>query len=366
MSSTDMPFHDGPQYRRYRASLPTDEDKDDVDVMISMLDRPNSYTPEDLELSFACRMEKDELIQAHVRDKITIEECLQKSKEIARRHLSGGGTTFLLPTAPHAEMEKYWKASEEYINTLEEDNDYDQIPVESSTGPAYQRFRATLPSESERLGHDRFVFKERQLYSDAQIEQSYTTQFKVDEDFRAAKCGKISYKEWLQRRGDDNDSSPKMMPITTIRSAIPYDEIIEYSKPHESYVRGLRPAGSALTMFDGEFYQQFRSTLATEDEKVLSDAEADKLLDTDTESDVDRIYCRAWRDDQLFRAVRDGTISYEQFLGYNKPTNRPGSHRPSRLLPPAATHHSELPKAPSTIPEDERRKLHGSHQKHRA
>lgn len=86
MSSADMPFHDGPQYRRYRASLPTDEDKDDVDVMISMLSgRPKYYTPEDLELSFACRIEKDELIQAHVRDEITIEECLQKFKEITRR-----------------------------------------------------------------------------------------------------------------------------------------------------------------------------------------------------------------------------------------------------------------------------------------
>lgn len=250
-------------------------------------------------------------------------------------------------------MEKYWKASKEYINTLEEDDDYDQIPVESFTGPAYQRFRATLPSESERLGHDRFVSKERQLYSDVQIEQSHTTQFKVDEDFRAAKCGKISYKEWLERREDDTNSSPKMMPITTIRSAIPYDEIIEYSKPHESYVRGPRPAGSALTMFDGEFYQQFRSTLATEDEKVLRDAEADKLLDTYTETDVDHIYCRAWREDQRSRAVRDGTISYEQFLGSDGPTHRPA-------------HHSELPKVPSTIPEDERSRLHESHQKHRA
>jgi hypothetical protein len=134
MPSVNMPLHDGPQYRRYRASLPTDEDKDDVDIMIRMFARPNYHTPEDLELSFACRMEKDELIQARIRDQITIEDCVQKFKEITRYLLSGGDTMVPLPTIPHAEIEKYWKASEDYINTHKEDDDYEKFPSNHSLG----------------------------------------------------------------------------------------------------------------------------------------------------------------------------------------------------------------------------------------
>ena len=52
------------------------------DIMIERFARPNYYTSEDFELSFACRMEKDELIWAQIRRKITLEECLKISKEI--------------------------------------------------------------------------------------------------------------------------------------------------------------------------------------------------------------------------------------------------------------------------------------------
>ncbi|KAK3176628.1 hypothetical protein OEA41_007951 [Lepraria neglecta] len=270
MSPNSTPLHDGPQYRRYRASFPTEEEKEDVDIMIERFARPNYYTSEDFELSFACRMEKDELIRAQIRGKITLEE-----------------------------------SSEEYNKTNEEDDDSDQAPIEPFTGPAYQRFRATLSTEAEKVETHRLVAKERNFYSDEQIEQSFTTQWKADEDFRAAKSGEFSYREWGKRSRDEDKSSPKMMPINIIRTAIPWDE----------------PEGTPLTSFDGENYQRFRATLATEDEKLARGEEADKLLDDHTERDVDSIYRQAWRKDQLFRAAKDGDISYEQFLEYDKPND---------------------------------------------
>ena len=110
-----------------------------------------------------------------------------------------------------------------------------------------------------------------------------------------------------------------MMPINIIRTAILRDEYIEYVKPHENYIRGPRPEGTHLTSFDGENYQRFRATLATEDEKLARDEEVDKLLGNHTERDIDSIYRQAWRKYQLFRAAKDGDISYEQFLEYGKP-----------------------------------------------
>ena len=247
-------LHDGPQYRRYRASFPNEEEKEDVDIMIERFARPNYYTSEDFELSFACRMEKDELIRVQIRGKITLEECLKISKEITRRVLSGGGTVVLVHTVPRAEIEKYWKASEEYNKTNEEDDDSDQAPIEPFTGSAYQRFRATLSTEAEKVETDRLVAKERKFYSHEQIEQSFTTQWKADEDFRAAKSGEFSYREWRKRSRDKDKSSPKIMPINIIRTAIPWDEYIEYVKSHENYIRGPRHEGTPLTSFDGENY----------------------------------------------------------------------------------------------------------------
>ena len=288
--------------------------------MIERFARPNYYTSEDFELSFACRMEKDELIRAQIRGKITFEECSKRSKEITRRVLSGGGIVVPVPTVPRAKIEKYWKASEEYNKTNEEDDDSDQAPIEPFTGPAYQRFRATLSTEAEKVETDRLVDKERKFYSEEQIEQSFATQWKV-EDFRAAKRGEISYREWRKRSRDEDKSSPKMMPINFICTAIPWDEYIEYVKSHENHIRGPRHEGTSLTSFDGENYQCFRATLATEDEKLARDEEADKLLENYTERDIDSIYRQAWRKDQLFRAAKDGDINYEQFLEYDKPND---------------------------------------------
>ena len=69
MSPNSTPLHDRPQSRCYRPSFPTEEEKEDVDIMIERFARSNYYTSEDFEFSFACRMEKDELIQDQIPSK---------------------------------------------------------------------------------------------------------------------------------------------------------------------------------------------------------------------------------------------------------------------------------------------------------
>ena len=235
MPPSDALPHEGPAYLRYRALFATQDGKEESDAALELFVKAKYFSYDEIELSYACRLQADETIMSQLRDEITFEECRRRHIANSRRCLTGGGTLAPMTTLAREDKERYSKACDEYKKTHAADAD--DTPTVPFNGPAYQRFRATLLTDEEKLENDRRVAQARQIYSDEQIERSYAFQWEEDEDFRAAKRGDISIEEFQKRNHDESKDSPKAQPIQTILSAILWEEYEAYMALHPNRFR---------------------------------------------------------------------------------------------------------------------------------